>query len=42
MTNLGLMHYFLEIEITRREDGVFLSQKKYTEKSTKKVKDERL
>lgn len=31
MTDLGLMHYFLGIEITQREDGIFISQKKLQE-----------
>ncbi|XP_019052725.1 PREDICTED: uncharacterized protein LOC109114488 [Nelumbo nucifera] len=31
MTDLGLMHYFLGIEITQEEEGTFISQKKYTE-----------
>ena len=31
ITDLGLMHYFLEIEISEKEDGIFISQKKYKE-----------
>ena len=40
MTDLGLMHYFLGIEITQKEDGIFISQKKYTETLLKKFKME--
>ncbi|XP_062094006.1 uncharacterized mitochondrial protein AtMg00810-like [Humulus lupulus] len=40
MTDLGLMHYFLEIEITQKKDGIFISQKKYTETLLKKFKME--
>ena len=29
MNDLGLLHYFLGIEIDQKEDGVFISQKKY-------------
>ena len=29
MTDLGMMHYFLGIEIVQSDDGIFLSQKKY-------------
>ena len=31
MTDLGLLHYFLGLEIKQGEDGVFISQKKYAE-----------
>ncbi|XP_039162821.1 uncharacterized mitochondrial protein AtMg00810-like [Eucalyptus grandis] len=37
MTDLGSMHYFLGIEIDQNE-GVFISQKKYTENLLKKFK----
>ena len=30
MTDLGLMHYFLGIEVVQSAEGVFISQKKYT------------
>ena len=40
MTNLGLMHYFLGIEITKKEDGIFISQRKYLENLMKKFKME--
>jgi len=30
MTNLGLLSYFLGIEVSKRNDGIFISQKKYT------------
>ncbi|XP_062102675.1 uncharacterized mitochondrial protein AtMg00810-like [Humulus lupulus] len=40
MTDLGLMHYFLGIEITQKEDGIFISQKKYKETLLKKIKME--
>ena len=29
MTDLGMMHYFLGIEIVQSDVGIFLSQKKY-------------
>jgi histone deacetylase 1/2 len=36
MINLGLMHYFLGIEITQENEEIFISQKKYTENLLKK------
>jgi len=38
MTNLGLMKYFLGIEIKQQEEGIFISQKKYTESLIKRFK----
>ncbi|CAL2254987.1 unnamed protein product [Prunus armeniaca] len=38
MSDLGLMHYFLGIEINQEEDGIFICQKKYTENLLKKFK----
>ena len=38
MTDLGLMSYFLGIEVSQRNDGIFISQKKYTEGLLKKFK----
>ncbi|XP_057444683.1 secreted RxLR effector protein 161-like [Lotus japonicus] len=38
MTDLGLMSYFLGIEVSQRNDGLFISQKKYTEGLLKKFK----
>ncbi|XP_022863820.1 uncharacterized protein LOC111383870 [Olea europaea var. sylvestris] len=40
MTNLGLMHYFLGIEIAQFEDKIFIAQKKYTTSLLKKFKME--
>ena len=40
MNDLGLLHYFLGIEIDQREDGVFISQKKYAENILSKFKME--
>ncbi|XP_062099940.1 uncharacterized mitochondrial protein AtMg00810-like [Humulus lupulus] len=40
MNDLGLMHYFLRIEITQKEDGIFIAQKKYTKTLLKKFKME--
>ena len=37
MSDLGLMHYFLGIEINQ-EDGIFICQKKYNENLLKKFK----
>ena len=31
MTNLGKMRYFLGIEVMQKSDGIFISQKKYTQ-----------
>ena len=36
MINLGLMHYFLGIEISQENEEIFISQKKYTENLLKK------
>ena len=30
MKDLGLMHYFLGLEVWQKSDGIFLSQGKYT------------
>jgi hypothetical protein len=30
MKDLGMMHYFLGLEVWQRTDGIFLSQGKYT------------
>jgi len=38
MTDLGLMNYFLGIEVKQQEDGIFISQKKYIEALLKKFK----
>ncbi|KAG4957026.1 hypothetical protein JHK85_043406 [Glycine max] len=38
MTDLGLMSYFLGIEVSQRNEGIFISQKKYTEGLLKKFK----
>ena len=38
MTDLGLMSYFLGIKVSQRDDGIFISQKKYTEDLLKKFK----
>nr|UBX54621.1 transposon Pol polyprotein [Lupinus angustifolius] len=38
MTDLSLMHYFLGIEVNQKEEGIFISQKKYTEELLKKFK----
>nr|XP_048324153.1 secreted RxLR effector protein 161-like [Ziziphus jujuba var. spinosa] len=32
MTDLGLMHYFLSIEVVQSATGIFISQKKYVQK----------
>lgn len=36
MTDLGLMSYFLGIEVSQRNDEIFISQKKYTKALLKK------
>ncbi|XP_027934022.1 uncharacterized protein LOC114189605 [Vigna unguiculata] len=38
MTDLGLMNYFLGIEVKQQEDDIFISQKKYIEALLKKFK----
>ena len=38
MTDLGLMHCFLGIEINQQEEGMLISQKKYAESVLKKFK----
>ncbi|XP_017629107.1 uncharacterized mitochondrial protein AtMg00810-like [Gossypium arboreum] len=30
MSNMGLLHYFLGLEVHQAEDGIFISQRKYT------------
>ena len=40
MNNMGLLYYFLKIEIKPREDGIFICQKKYVESILKKFKME--
>ena len=29
MSNLGLLHYFLRLEVNQNLDGIFISQRKY-------------
>ncbi|VVA34844.1 Hypothetical predicted protein, partial [Prunus dulcis] len=36
MSDLGLLHYFLGIEVSQTENGIFISQKKYAENILKK------
>jgi len=38
MTDLGLMNYFLDIEVKQQEDNIFISQTKYIEALLKKFK----
>lgn len=38
MSDLGLLHYFLGIEVLQDEHGIFISQKKYAENILKKFK----
>ena len=40
MTNLGLMSYFLGIEVKQTNEGIFISQKKYATDILKKFKME--
>ena len=40
MTNLGLVSYFLGIEVIQQDDGIFISQKKYVADILKKFKME--
>lgn len=39
MSNLGLLHYFMGIEIHQRKSGVFIHQKNYCEEILKKKLD---
>ena len=38
MTHLGLLHYFLCIEVTQMNHGIFISQEKYVSNLLKKWK----
>ena len=38
MTSLGLLHYFLGIEVTQMNEGIFISQEKYVSNLLKKWK----
>ena len=38
MSDIGLLYYFLKIEIKPREDSIFIYQKKYIENILKKFK----
>lgn len=38
MVNLGLMYYFMRIEINQNDEGIFIFQKKYTKYIIKKIK----
>ncbi|RYR09971.1 hypothetical protein Ahy_B05g078415 isoform B [Arachis hypogaea] len=40
MTDMGLMSYFLGIEVVQRDDGIFISQKKYANDILKKFQME--
>ncbi|KAL0379259.1 UNVERIFIED_CONTAM: Retrovirus-related Pol polyprotein from transposon RE1 [Sesamum radiatum] len=40
MSDLGLMHFFLGIEINQEKEGIFICRKKYTETLLKKFKME--
>lgn len=31
MSDLGLMHYFLRLEVRQEHDGIFVNQRKYAE-----------
>lgn len=36
MSDIGLLHYFLDFEVKQRVDGIFLSQRKICNKTFKK------
>ena len=38
MTDIGLMAYYLGIEVKQKEDGIFISQESYTKEILKKFK----
>ena len=38
MTDLGLMKYFLGLEVIQGKDGIFVSQERYAEEVLKKFK----
>ena len=42
MSNLGMMHYFLGIEVVQSTAGIFISQKKYVQEILDKVSNDEL
>ncbi|KAM1324060.1 hypothetical protein EV1_044901 [Malus domestica] len=40
MTHIGLMAYYLSIEVKKNKEGIFISQKSYTKEILKKFKME--
>ena len=38
MTDLGMMKYFLGIEVTQSEDGIFINQSKYANEVLKRFR----
>ena len=41
MSDLGLLHYFLGLEVKQEEDGVFISQRRYAEGLLKRFQMEK-
>ncbi|KAK3036162.1 hypothetical protein RJ639_029899 [Escallonia herrerae] len=42
MTDIGLMSYYLGIEVKQRDDGIFISQEAYAKKSVEEVEYEKM
>ena len=42
MTDLGLMKYFLGIEVTQSEDGIFICLSKYANDEVEKIQNDEL
>ena len=40
MTDMGLLHFFLGIEVNQNDDGIFISQKKYAKELLKRFRME--
>ena len=38
MSNMGLLQFFLRLEVRQQEDGILISQKKYTNNTLKRFK----
>lgn len=38
MSDMGLLHYFLGMEVHHSTEGIFISQRKYAENIVKKIK----
>ena len=41
MSDFGMMHYFLALEVNQYADGIFVSQKKYVQYILHQIQDEK-